>query len=127
MKTHHIQKMHHKRHVPLCLSNEPSIARQKKRQNIIMTARNFASWLVEMLFFWCNSISAIGKQGIHEPPGTLDLIGVTPQCQLCHISMCTGPHNEHPRETNVQSRVVQTKLSVLKVQTTNWSRNCSRN
>ena len=67
MKTHHIQKMHHKRHVPLCLSNEPSIARQKKRQNIIMTARNFASWLVEMLFFGVIQYLLLGNKEFMSP------------------------------------------------------------
>ena len=126
MKTHHIQKMHHKARPTLSLKRavDSKAEKEAKHHN---DGEKLCILACGDAFFWCNSISAIGKQGIHEPPGTLDLIGVTPQCQLCHISMCTGPHNEHPRETNVQSRVVQTKLSVLKVQTTNWSRNCSRN
>ena len=42
---------HHKRHVSLCLSNKPKIARQKRRRNVITTAGHFASWLVEMVIF----------------------------------------------------------------------------
>ena len=42
---------HHKRHVSLCLSNKPTIVRQKRRRNVITTAGHFTSWLVEMLFF----------------------------------------------------------------------------
>ena len=41
----------HKRHVALCLSNKPTIARQKRKRNVITTAGHFASWLVEMVFF----------------------------------------------------------------------------
>ena len=43
--------IHHKRHVTLCLTNKPTTANKKMRQNTITTVGHFASWAVEMLVF----------------------------------------------------------------------------
>ena len=42
---------HHKRHVRLCLSNKPKLAKLKSRQNTITAVGHFTSWAVEILLF----------------------------------------------------------------------------
>ena len=42
---------HHKRHVAMCLSNRPNVARRKKKRNVITAVGHFASWLVEVIIF----------------------------------------------------------------------------
>ena len=38
-------RVHHKRHVALCLANKPGAARRKKRRNVITAAGHFISWV----------------------------------------------------------------------------------
>ena len=38
-------RVHHKRHVALCLANKPGVARRKKRRNVITAAGHFISWV----------------------------------------------------------------------------------
>ena len=42
---------HHKKHVKLCLSNKPQLAKKMKNQNTISTVGHFASWLTELILF----------------------------------------------------------------------------
>lgn len=42
---------HHKRHVELCLSNKPDLAKKQGRQNAVTTVGHFTSWLVEIIIF----------------------------------------------------------------------------
>ena len=39
---------HHERHVRLCLSNKPKLARSKKRRNVITAVGHFTSWITEI-------------------------------------------------------------------------------
>ena len=43
---------HHKKHVKLCLSNKPQLAKKKRRQNTISTVGHFASWLSEIILVY---------------------------------------------------------------------------
>ena len=52
---------HHKKHVKLCLSNKPHLAKKKKRQNIISTVGHFASWLTEITLFGLLHCLVFGK------------------------------------------------------------------
>ena len=42
---------HHKRHVAMCLSNRPNLARRKKKRNVITAVGHFSSWMVEVIIF----------------------------------------------------------------------------
>ena len=42
---------HHKRHVSMCLSNKPQVARRKKKRNVITAMGHFISWTVEVIIF----------------------------------------------------------------------------
>ena len=42
---------HHKRHVRLCLSNKPKVAKLKRSQNTVTAVGHFTSWVAEVLIF----------------------------------------------------------------------------
>ena len=78
------------------------------------------------VLLWCHSKYPVAKQGMCGTPCTEYLSAATSRRQLCCISACAGHHVTRTQGTHFQSRVQQTKLSVL-LQTTNrrnW--NCSR-
>ena len=52
---------HHKKHVKLCLSNKPHLAKKMGRQNTISTVGHFASWLTEIILFGLVQCIILGK------------------------------------------------------------------
>ena len=42
---------HHKRHVRLCLTNKPKLAKLKKSRNTVTAVGHFTSWVAEILIF----------------------------------------------------------------------------
>ena len=56
---------HHERHVRLCLSNKPKLARSKKRRNVITAVGHFTSWITEIGLFGLLDALFIAVKGGH--------------------------------------------------------------
>ena len=56
---------HHERHVRLCLSNKPKLARTKKRRNVITAVGHFTSWITEIGLFGLLDVLFMAAKGDH--------------------------------------------------------------